>query len=305
MRISPFLRPGRAADLAALVRLLHAEVRAGRRDSVPREVELQGLLVHFDWAARCRLVDDGSGGLAGAVLVTSRETSDGIVARIDAATAGESAAEVMRNLVAWSLHLSRAAGAVAAQVWVGPGYGDILRVLGLEIVRPWWRMDRRMTGGLSNPVPVAGYELVDGLRVAPAFSWADMHNRSFADHWSFSPRSEEELMKGKVPQLCLLAFAKATGEPAAVTLCQVETYTDDTRPQPVGLVGSVGTLPEHRRHGLASWLVAEGLLRLRTAGARHASLYVDGKSQTRAFDAYRKLGFELVFEAEVWEATFA
>jgi len=24
----------------------------------------------------------------------------------------------------------------------------------------------------------------------------------------------------------------------------------------------------------------------------------------RAFDAYRKLGFELAFETEVWEATF-
>jgi hypothetical protein len=52
-------------------------------------------------------------------------------------------------------------------------------------------------------------------------------------------------------------------------------------------------------------LVAEGLHRLRSTGARHASLYVDGWSQTRAFDAHRKLGFELAFEAEVWEATFA
>jgi ribosomal protein S18 acetylase RimI-like enzyme len=102
----------------------------------------------------------------------------------------------------------------------------------------------------------------------------------------------------------LLAFAAATGEPAAVTLCQIETYTDDSRPQPVGIVSAVGTLPEHRRRGLAAWLVAEGLRRLRIAGARQASLYVDGQSQTRAFDAYRKLGFELAFETEVWEARF-
>ena len=55
---------------------------------------------------------------------------------------------------------------------------------------------------------------------------------------------------------------------------------------------------------LASWLVAEGLIRLRAAGARSASLYVDGLNETRAFDAYRKLGFELAFETEVWEASF-
>jgi ribosomal protein S18 acetylase RimI-like enzyme len=89
-----------------------------------------------------------------------------------------------------------------------------------------------------------------------------------------------------------------------VTLCHLETYVEDSRPQPVGLVSSVGTLPEHRRRGLANWLVAEGLRRLRSEGARHASLYVDGRNQTRAFDAYQKLGFELAFEAEVWEATF-
>ncbi|MHB8587769.1 MAG: GNAT family N-acetyltransferase [Candidatus Dormibacteraceae bacterium] len=130
-----------------------------------------------------------------------------------------------------------------------------------------------------------------------------MHNRSFADHWRFSPRTEEELM-GKPPQLCLMALRATSGEPAAVTLCQLETYTHDSRPQPVGLVSSVGTVPEHRRRGLATWLVAEGLIRLRSAGARHASLYVDGLNETRAFDAYRKLGFELAFEAEVWEASF-
>jgi len=44
--------------------------------------------------------------------------------------------------------------------------------------------------------------------------------------------------------------------------------------------------------------------RLRAAGARHASLYVDGWNETRAHDAYHKLGFELAFQAEVWEATF-
>jgi ribosomal protein S18 acetylase RimI-like enzyme len=280
-------------------------VHAGRRDSVPRDIELRGLLAHFDWEARSRLVENGTGHVSGAVLVTSRETSEGTIARVDPAADGGEAARVMRDLVTWSLQLARAAGAAAAQVWVGPGHGDVLRNVGLEMVRPWWRMDRDMTGDLPTPAPVPGYELADGRRISAGFSWADLHNRSFADHWSFSRRSEGELVTGKSPELCLLAFAAATGEPAAVTLCQIETYTDDSRPQPVGLVSSVGTLPEHRRRGLAAWLVAEGLHRLRSARARHASLYVDGQSQTRAFEAYRKLGFELAFETEVWEARFS
>lgn len=227
---------------------------------------MHGLLAHFDWEARSRLVEDGAGYLSGAVLVTSRETTEGTVARVDPAADGDGSAQAMRDLVTWSLQLSRAAGAAAAQVWVGPGHGDVLRAIGLDTVRPWWRMDRGMTGALPTPAPVPGYELVDGLGISRALSWADVHNRSFADHWSFSQRSEGELKTGKWPQLCLLAVSAANGEPAAVTLCQVERYSFDSRPQPVGLVSSVGTVPEHRRRGLAGWLVAEGLHRLRTAG---------------------------------------
>ena len=304
------MRPGRASDLPALLELWRSEVRTGHRDSLPRQPEVEGLLAHFDWAARSR-VEAGTEGLAGGVLVTSRPSPEGTVARIDpavareagAAVAGAEPARVMQGLVQWGLHLSRAAGAAAVQVWVGPGQGKVLGDLGLHLVRPWWRMDRSLDGDLPAPVPVDGYKVLDGVGAVKG-SWAAMHNHSFADHWRFSPRTEEELMTGKAPQLCLMALAAGSGEPAAVTLCQVENYVDDARQQPVGLVSSVGTVPEHRRRGLATWLVAEGLIRVRAAGARSASLYVDGLNETRAFDAYRKLGFELAFETEVWEATF-
>jgi ribosomal protein S18 acetylase RimI-like enzyme len=297
------MRPGRAADLPALVELWRSEVRAGRRDSAPLEPHVQGMLAQFDWGARSRVEEDGAGALAGAVMVTSRQSPEGTVARIDPAVGPGGAPPALRELVNWGVQLSRAAGAAAAQVWVGPGQGAVLQGLGLEMVRPWWRMDRTLDGDLPAAVPIDGYELLDGSGV-PKGSWARAHNRSFADHWRFSPRSEEELMTGKLPELCLMAVTANSGEPAAVTLCQLETYLEDSRPQPVGLVSSVGTVPEHRRRGLATWLLAEGLLRLRSVGARHCSLYVDGLNETRAFDAYRKLGFELAFESEVWEASF-
>lgn len=297
------MRPGRATDLPALAELWSTEVHEGRRDSSPRLVELQHLLAHFDWEARSRLVDDGEARLAGAVLVTSRTAPEGTFARIDLAAAAQESAQVMQELARWGLQLSRAAGAASAQVWAGPGRQDVLRACGFTMVRPWWRMDRSLSANLPPRKGVAGYRLLDGLQ-APKGAWADMHNRSFADHWRFSPRSEEELMTGKQPELCLMAVAARSGEPVALTLCEVETYTNDPRPQPVGLISSVGTLPEHRRRGLANWLVTEALHRLRKAGARHASLYVDGMSEFRAFDAYRKLGFDLAFQTEVWEATF-
>jgi ribosomal protein S18 acetylase RimI-like enzyme len=267
---------------------------------VPLEADLRRLLAHFDWEARSRVVETDADGLVGAVLVSSRPTPSGTVGRIDPAVAGPDAEGVMHELVRWALQLSRASAATMVQVWVGPGHRDVLHRLGLEMARPWWRMDRSLAGILPPTTPVAGYRLQDGSTL-PHGIWADLHNRTFADHWSFIARSEGELMNGKSPELCLMAVADATGEPVALTLCQLETYAEDRRAQPVGMVSSVGTLPEHRRLGLATWMVTESLYRLHSAGASNASLYVDGRSQTRAFDVYRKLGFELAFEAEVWE----
>jgi ribosomal protein S18 acetylase RimI-like enzyme len=163
-------------------------------------------------------------------------------------------------------------------------------------------MDMSLEGPLPEPVPVPGYQLRDGTQVAPG-GWSDVHNRSFADHWRFSPRLEVELVTGRPPDLSLMAVTQ-DGVPAALTLAHIESYTEDARPQPVGLVSSVGTIPEHRRRGLATWLVADALRRLCRNGARSSSLYVDGWNHTRAFEAYEKLGFELSFQSEVWEAVF-
>ena len=234
--------------------------------------------------------------------MSSRPTPLETVTQIDASVADGVEPAQRTDLMRWGIGLSQAAGAVAAQVWCGRGHGDEPEQLGMERVRPWWRMDLSLELELPEPAGVAGYALHDGHDVG-AGSWAPVHNGAFADHWRFSPRTEEELMAGRPAALSLMAMT-AAGSPAAVTLCQIEAYTADPRPQPVGIVGSVGTLPEHRRRGLANWLVAEALLRLRQGGACHASLYVDGLNPTRAFDGYRKLGFEVAFEAEVWEATF-
>src|SRR6266851_1545594 len=103
------MRPGRAADIPALLELWRSEVRAGRRDSATRP-QAQSMLAQFDWEARSRVVEDGAGLVTGAVLVTSRESSEGTVARIDPAAADRrDATPAMRDLIQWGLQLSRAA----------------------------------------------------------------------------------------------------------------------------------------------------------------------------------------------------
>jgi ribosomal protein S18 acetylase RimI-like enzyme len=283
-------------DLPGVLALLQSEVRAGRQDCVPGPAYLQRMLSGFDWSSRSRMVD-GERGLEGAVLVAGQSSPLGTVTQVSVACGR---LDVRRDLLRWGLNLSKAAGAIAAQMWCGRGHSEGMADLGAEFVRPWWRMDMNLVGDSIAARPVRGYELRDGSQTAGC-SWSDLHNRSFADHWRFSPRSEAELATGRSPRLSAMAITD-DGSPAALVLGQVESYLDDPRPQPVGIVSSVGTVPEHRRKGLATWLVAELLNRLREDGARTASLYVDGWNQTRAFDAYRNLGFKVAFESEVWEA---
>ena len=290
------MRPGRAGDLPAVLALLQGEVRAGRQDCVPGEAYLQRMLAGFDWSSRSRVVE-AERGLEGAVLVAGRSTPVGTVTQVSVAC---DRLDMRNALVRWGIDLSKAAGAVAAQMWCGRGHSEAMAELGAEFVRPWWRMDTNLAGELPVPRPVPGYELRDGSRAAGC-SWSDLHNRCFADHWRFSPRQEAELAIGRSLHLSLMGIS-SDGSPAGLALGQIESYLEDSRPQPVGIVSSVGTVPEHRRKRLATWLVAELLGRLREEGARSASLYVDGWNHTRAFDVYRKLGFELAFESEVWEA---
>ena len=295
------MRPGHVEDLPAVVRLWEREVLAGRRDSAPHGRFMQRILSGFDWEA-CSRVEEDATDMRGVALVLRRHTEDTTVARVEAAVAVDDDDELLRTLIAWGVGLSRAAGAQVVQVWRVRGTAEWLGDTGLTPVRPWWRMDRSFDGPLPSVVPVDGYRLLESASVPPA-AWVDTFNGSFADHWRHTDRAVEELRLGRWPELELMA-ADSAGKPAAITLCEIEKYEVDLRPQPVGLVGSVGTLPAHRRRGLARWLVTESLARLKAAGAATASLYVDGKNEHRAPDLYSDLGFEVTFDTTVWEATF-
>lgn len=294
MKVAARVRPGRIDDLPRLVELWRRDARAGRQDAVPSDARLRFLLQRFDWEARCRVVEEG-GSITAAVLLTSRSSPAGVI--VTAALAGPP--DVSADLTWWAVRLARAGGAQFVHVYAPHGARS-LEEFGFALVRPWLRMDRGLDD-LPAPRAVEGYRLVDGAS-APGGEWGRMFNRSFADHWRFTPREKDEVIAGKPPELCLMAVG-AGGKPVAITLGELEEYVDDPRSQPVGLVSSVGTVPDHRRRGLATWLVADVLHRLKAAGAQSASLYVDGHNRMRAFDAYAKLGFEVAFESDVWEAT--
>jgi mycothiol synthase len=273
-------------------------VREGRRDSVPDQAWLQRQMGDFEWEERSRLIEE-RGGAQGFVAVLERAGVGGSVTRIEAVARRD---EVRHRLLEWGVLFSRAAGAAATQVWwQRDADSSQLRRLGMSPVRGFWRMDRPDLASLPAVALPDDYSLCTPVdpRVA-----ADTFNRAFADHWRFSA-----LTAGQVPtsqagsELCLLAMAP-DGDPAAVVWSTLERHDPDARRQPVGHVNVVGTVPDHRRRGLAGALTAEALRRLRERGAESASLYVDADNPTRAYDLYRRLGFEVAFQFQVFEVSW-
>jgi mycothiol synthase len=289
------LRAGRPDDYPALCAIWSEEVRRGARDTVPDLSWLQRQMGDFDWESRSRALEDGSGP-QGFVLVWHREDREGTIARLETAARSEPA---RLELLEWGLRLSRAAGAAVAQAWL-PADSDAaaLAPLGLSPVRPFWRMDRPDLEGVPAAPLAAGYRLGPAQPTVAAQTF----NEAFADHWRFSPVTADQVRSyGQPADLCLIALA-ADDTPAAVVWSALEEHDADTRPQPVGVVNVVGTVPAHRRHGLGLSLTAEALRRLDRHAARSASLYVDALNPTRASELYRRLGFEVAYEYQVFEA---
>lgn len=298
------MRPGGPGDLVALREVMKRLVRQGILNAVPTPSFFERRLGDFDWAARSRIVvQDGE--IVGGVLVFDRPVPEGTLARAEI-IAGP---ELLVPLADWGIALSRASAAWAVQVWRGRGHTAGLERTGLAQVRGFWRMDRPNLLAIPAPPLPAGYRLLDDTATEmDEQRWLETYELAFAEHWRHSPgrpdifqslRSAPSFVAG----LHLMALS-ADGRPAALVISGLEDYEEDRRPQPVGLVGTVGTVPEHRRRGLAAALTAEALRRLRAAGARSSSLYVDAQNPTRAYDVYRRLGYEVGFEDEVWELTF-
>jgi ribosomal protein S18 acetylase RimI-like enzyme len=289
------MRPGRPDDYPALCAIWAEEARRGARDCVPDRAWLRRQMGDFDWEARSRVLEDAAGG-PGFVLVWHRETSQGTIARVETAARSEAA---RLPLLEWGLRLSRAAGSAAAQAWL-PGDSDAssLAGLGLRPVRPFWRMDHLDLDTVEGAPLPPGYRLAAPVRPRLA---AQTFNEAFAEHWRFSPVTAEQVRSyEQQADLCLLAVAP-DDTPAAIVWSTLEEHDADTRSQPVGLVNVVGTVPRHRHHGLGLTLTSEALVRLRRHGAGSASLYVDALNATRAYDLYRRLGFEVAYEYLVFE----
>ena len=124
------------------------------------------------------------------------------------------------------------------------------------------------------------------------------HNVAFVGHPGWSPWSEQmwsQWVSGSRahrPGLSVL-LRDADGRVAAY----VQTNEWDAVAEQTGrretYVVKVGTLPEHRRQGLASALLLEAMRRHREDGVAAVGLDVDSENPTGALGVYEAVGFEV------------
>jgi ribosomal protein S18 acetylase RimI-like enzyme len=288
------VRAGRLQDLPGLRTLWAHEVLSRGRDCVPSEAMVARMMSDFDWATRSRVIED-RGGLRAAVMLLEHDSRERRLVRVE--TAARDEGDRLR-LVRWGLSQSRSLGATVAQVWRPKGYRQGMAALGMSLARPFWRMDRTDLEELPEAPLPPGYRLAAASDRRTAVA---VFNRSFADHWRFHPLDPEGPPSVPRPRDLELTAFSVQGAAVAVVWCEVGAYDPDPRPQPVGVIEVVGTVPEHRRRGLAYSMTAEAMRRLRRRGAACASLYVDGLNPTRAYDVYSRLGFAVAYQYEVFE----
>ena len=122
------------------------------------------------------------------------------------------------------------------------------------------------------------------------------HNRAFVDHPGWTPWSAEmwdqwvTSARSTRPELSLVARDEGGAIAAYVQSAEYDAVQEATGIREA-FVGKVGTVPEHRRRGLADVLLRTALHRYRAAGYERAALDVDSENPTGALGLYERAGF--------------
>jgi ribosomal protein S18 acetylase RimI-like enzyme len=163
--------------------------------------------------------------------------------------------------------------------------------------RTFWEMLGQVTEETRAAPPVPGLTITatDDTRAVHA-----VFDQGFEDHWGFVAVPYDDWMSvhrtyaGYDPALWFLA--ELDGTPAAAM-----TLSRRVEAEGVMYVQELATLPEYRRRGIASALLAHAFDQAGRAGLGRLSLHVDSENTHDAPSVYRRAGLQVrcAFEAHV------
>lgn len=180
--------------------------------------------------------------------------------------------------------------------------GALLESRGLRPVR-WFSTLLRPLDDAHSPVDPPGIriEAWDATRTGDALA---VCNLAFADHWGSAPMLPEGWTQrttgfGAHPQTSFMAH---DGDRVVAFLTSHRYEVDDEAiGMKIGWVNHLGTLPTHRRRGIASGLISRALAAYRAEGWTHAAIEVDDDNPTGARGLYGSLGFVPWRGSATWE----
>jgi len=146
----------------------------------------------------------------------------------------------------------------------------------------------------------------DGITIVP---WADryadqvrrVHAAAFGDHWGSIPFDEaswKSLLADEGTQLDL-SFVALDGDTVVGYSFNEAWPPDEDDDERIAWVGSLGTLRDYRRRGIAGSLLDHSHARFKQAGFTHAMLDVDADSPTNAGSIYQAHGYVEVYREVV------
>lgn len=297
------LRAPTLADVEETVALVNREARRLRGRDAVDELALRGWWTQpppFDLSRDVVLAVDELDRIVGYGDLGD-QANDGTVLWLD--VRGASVEPVLVELERRALERRAPEGVVRAVADErDEGYRTLLAARGYEPVRASWRMviDLAETLPLDAAWPAGG-------AVRTAVEGADeplLHQlveRSFADHWGFTPTPYDEwlhwLREMGTPDPSLWFVAELDGAPVGIALCRPGEWGDPD----CGWVAQLGVVPEARGRGLGSCLLAHALASFRARGQPRGGLEVDTENTTGAVRLYERVGLRVVERHDTWE----
>ena len=179
------------------------------------------------------------------------------------------------------------------------GLPELLRSHGFAPVRYYQRMEHSLRD-LETP---------DGSRIEPWSEATDeefrlVRNEAYRENWGVVPMPVE-LWKNKVTNQTFqpsVSFLRRDAGGAAVGVLVTMSWEADT--EATGIRDAhfmvLGTLPEHRKQGVASALIGHALRAAADQGYDRALLNVDSANSSGAFGIFEKAGFTATMRYVRW-----